>query len=89
MDMERYNLKKLNEGKLKKGTRLQSQTSLQLCKTSEDNGYINTAWDITRENNKILAKDRLRYCESVHHKSWCDEECPKLVDEGSRLNYVI
>jgi hypothetical protein len=33
IDMERYNLKKLNEGKLKNSVRLQSETSLQLWKT--------------------------------------------------------
>jgi hypothetical protein len=31
--MERFNLKKLNDGNVKESTRLQSKTSLQLCKT--------------------------------------------------------
>jgi hypothetical protein len=33
VDMERFNLKKLSEGKLKNSIRLQSQTSLQHWKT--------------------------------------------------------
>jgi hypothetical protein len=33
MDMQRFNLKKLNEGKVKNTISLQSQTSLQLWKT--------------------------------------------------------
>jgi hypothetical protein len=35
MDMERFNLKKLNEEKLKKGIRLQSKTSLWFWKKTQ------------------------------------------------------
>jgi hypothetical protein len=44
MDMERFNLKKLNNN-----IRLQSKTSLQPWKTKEDNRAINRAWDTTRD----------------------------------------
>jgi hypothetical protein len=53
MGMERFNLKKLNEGKLKNNIRLQSQASLQLWKTLRIMGDINRAWDTIREHQNF------------------------------------
>jgi hypothetical protein len=40
-----------------------------------------------RENIKTSAKDNLVYHRLKHNKPWFDDECSKLIDNGSRLNY--
>jgi hypothetical protein len=43
-------------------------------------GDINRAWDIIRENIKILAKESIGHCDLKHYKSWFKEKCSELVD---------
>jgi hypothetical protein len=42
----------------------------------------NSAWETIRENIKISAKESLGYFELKKHKSWFDEGCSKLLDQG-------
>jgi hypothetical protein len=42
---------------------------------------INRAWETTRENIKILAKESLRYYELTTHTPWFDERYSKLLDK--------
>jgi hypothetical protein len=53
----------------------------------EDSGDINRAWGNVRGKVELSAQESLVCCESKHRKPWFDEECSKLVIEGSRLNY--
>jgi hypothetical protein len=40
---------------------------------------INSAWETTRENIKISAKERVYYFEFKKHKPWLKEGCSKLL----------
>jgi len=40
----------------------------------DDNKYISTAWENIKDNDKIVAKGSINYCELKEHKSWCEEE---------------
>jgi hypothetical protein len=42
---------------------------------------INSAWEMTRDNINMLAKENLGYCELKKHKPWFDEGCSKLVHQ--------
>jgi hypothetical protein len=74
MDMDRFNLKKLNEGEVKEQYQVTIKNRFSALENLEDNGDINRAWDAIRENITISAKEAKR------HKPWFDEECLKLVD---------
>jgi hypothetical protein len=52
MDMDRFNLKKLNEGGVKEQYRVANRRFSAL-ENFESNGDINRAWDTIRENIKI------------------------------------
>jgi hypothetical protein len=51
-------------------------------------GDINRAWETIRENIRISAKESIWLCESKSYKPWFDEECLKLVDRRSRLQWL-
>jgi hypothetical protein len=80
MAMDRFNLKKLNEGEIKEQYQVTIKNRFSALENLEDNGDINRAWDAIRENVKIFAKECIGHCEPKHHKAWFDEECLKLVD---------
>jgi hypothetical protein len=53
--MERFNLKKLNEGDVKEQYQLKIRNRFAALENLEDIGDTNRAWDNIRENIKILA----------------------------------
>jgi hypothetical protein len=55
MDMDRFNLKKLNEGEVKEWYQVTIK-KISAVENLEDNGDINRAWDAIRENIKISAR---------------------------------
>jgi hypothetical protein len=59
---------------------LRSQIGLQLWKIFYTEVEINSAWETTRQNIKIAAKERLGYFELKKHKPWFNEKCSKLLD---------
>jgi hypothetical protein len=69
VNMERLNLKKLNEAVDKKQYRVEIFENLN---TEVD---INRAWETVRENIKNSAKESLGYYELKKHKLWFDEGC--------------
>jgi hypothetical protein len=76
--MERFNVKKSNEGYVKE----QYQITIKNKFAAEDSGDINRAWDNIRENIKLSAQQSLGYCGSKHRKPWFYEECSELVDRS-------
>jgi glycine betaine/choline ABC-type transport system substrate-binding protein len=80
IDMETFNLNKLNEGDVKEQYQVAIRNKFAALENLEDNGDINRAWDNIRENIKTSAQESLGYCESKHHKPWFDEECSKSLD---------
>jgi hypothetical protein len=87
-DMERFNLKKLNERKVSEQYQVTVTNKFATLENLEDNGDINRAWYNIRQNIKISTQESLGYCESKHHKPWSDEESSKLVDQRKQaINY--
>jgi hypothetical protein len=79
--MERFNVKKLNEGDVKGQYQVTIRNKFAALENLEDSGDINRAWDNIRENIKISAQESLGYCEPKHRETWFDEGCSKLVDQ--------
>jgi glycine betaine/choline ABC-type transport system substrate-binding protein len=66
IDMERFNVKKLNEGDVKEQYQVMIRNKFAALENLEDSGDINRAWDNIRQNIKILVQESLDYCESTH-----------------------
>jgi hypothetical protein len=77
----------MDEGDVKQQYRVTIRNKFAALENLEDSGDINRAWDIVRENIKILAEESLGYCESKYRKPSFDEECSDWLIKGSRLNY--
>jgi hypothetical protein len=80
-DMERFNLKKLNDVEGKEQFRVEVSNRFAALEEVDIEVYINIAWKMSRENIKILAKESLGYFELKKHKPWSDEGCSKLLDQ--------
>jgi hypothetical protein len=80
MDVERFNLKQLNEEEVKEQYQVTIKNKFAALENLDDNRDINRAWETIRENISISAKESIGLCESQSYKTWFDEECLKLVD---------
>jgi uncharacterized FlaG/YvyC family protein len=69
MGMDRFNLKKLNEGEVKEQHQVTIKNRFSALENLEDNGDINKAWDAIRANIKISAEECIGHCEAKRHKS--------------------
>jgi hypothetical protein len=79
MDVERFNLKQLNDED-KEQYQVTIKNKFAALENLDDNGDMNRAWETIRENIRILAKESIGLCESQSCKPWFDEEYFKLVD---------
>jgi hypothetical protein len=64
MDMERFNLKQLNE-EVREQYQVTMKNKYAALEDLDDNGDINRAWDIIRQIIKISAKESIGLCELV------------------------
>jgi hypothetical protein len=80
-NMERFNLKKLNDVEGKKQFRVEVSDRFAALEDLDTEVEINSAWETIRENIKISAKEILGYFELKKHKLWFDEGCSKLLDQ--------
>jgi hypothetical protein len=80
IDMQRLNVKKLNEGDVKEQYQVTIRNKFAALGNLEDSGDINRALDNIRENFKFSGQEGLGYRELKHRSPWCDEECSELVD---------
>jgi predicted transcriptional regulator len=80
MDVDRFNLMKLNEGEVKEQYQVTIKNRVSDMENLEDNGDINRVWEAMRENIKILPKSVSVIVKQSVIKTWCDEECSNLVD---------
>jgi hypothetical protein len=55
IDMERFNVKKLNVGNVKEQYQVMIRNKFAALENLEDSGDINTAWDNIRQNTNISA----------------------------------
>jgi hypothetical protein len=58
MDMDRYDLKNLNEEEVKEQYQVKIKNRFSALEILEDNGDINMAWNAIREHIKISAEAR-------------------------------
>jgi hypothetical protein len=83
-DVERFNLKKLSELKVRKQYQFKISNryaALENLNISED---INRAWESIREYIKISGKESLSLHEQKQHKPWFDAECSQLLDKRTQ-----
>jgi hypothetical protein len=80
MDVEKFNLKQLNEEEVKEWYQVTIKNKFAALENLDDNEDINRAWETIRENIRILAKESIGLCEWKSYKPWFDEECLELVN---------
>jgi hypothetical protein len=68
MDVERLNLKQLNEEEVKERYQVTIKNRFSAPENLDDNGDINRAWETIRDNIKISAKESIGLCESKPYK---------------------
>jgi hypothetical protein len=78
--MERFNLKKLNDVEGKEQFRVEVSNRFAALENVDTEVEINSAWETTRENIKISAKESLGYFECKKHKPWFDEGCSNIKE---------
>jgi hypothetical protein len=80
-DMERFNLKKLNDVEGKEQFRGEVSNRFAALEYLDTEAEINSAWETIRENINISAKKSPGYFEFKKHKPCFDERCSKLLDQ--------
>jgi hypothetical protein len=73
--MERFNLKKLNEGEAKEHYCVEISNRFAALENFDAEVDINRSWESIRENIKISAKESLGYYKLKKRKRWFDEVC--------------
>jgi glycine betaine/choline ABC-type transport system substrate-binding protein len=79
MDMERLNLKHLNEEEVKEQYQVTIKNKFAALENLDHNGDINRVWETIRGNTRISPKESIGLGESKSYNPWFDEECLKLV----------
>jgi hypothetical protein len=64
MDMERFDLKQLNEKEAKEKYQVTIKNKFAALEILDNDVDIKRAWDIIRENMKISAEESIGLCES-------------------------
>ena len=74
-DVERFNLRKLNEQEVMKMYQIKISNRFAPLEDFIDSEDIDRAWENIKENIKTTAKQCRCMCELTQHKPWFDEEC--------------
>jgi hypothetical protein len=74
-DVERFNLRKLNDLESRKEYQTEIEKSLAALEHFCDSEDINRVWENIKEDVKISAKESLGLYELKQHELWLDEEC--------------
>jgi len=80
LDEERFNLRKLNELKVRKQYQIEITNKFAALENLSDDKDINRAWENIKENIKTSAKESLGLHELKQHKPWFDE-CFGFLDQ--------
>ena len=81
LDGERFNLRKLNEVKVRKQYQIEIKNRFAASEKLIDSEDINRVWENIKENIKTSAKESLGMHELKQHKPWVDEECLRFLDQ--------
>jgi hypothetical protein len=79
-DGERFNLRKLNELKVRKHYQIEITNRFSALENLSDDENINRVWEIIKGNVKTSAKESLGLQELKQHKPWFDEEFLGFLD---------
>jgi hypothetical protein len=90
-DMERFNLKKLDEIRGTEQYRVEISNRFAALENSDDDVDINRSCGTIRENIKFSAKASLGYYELKKNKPWFDEGCSKLLHQRkqAKLQWLL
>jgi hypothetical protein len=77
----------LNDVEVKEKYPVEISNRFAALESLDESFDINNVSESIRENIKTSAKENLGYQKLKHNKPWFDDECSKLIDHGSRLNY--
>jgi hypothetical protein len=80
-NLERFNLKKLNEVEGKEEYRIEVSNRIAAAEDLDAEVEINNVWETIGENVKISAKESLGYFELQKHKPWFGEGCSELLEQ--------
>jgi hypothetical protein len=80
-DVERSNLRKLNELEVKKQYQIEISNRFAALENLCVNEDINRAWENIKENIKTSVKESLDPYKLKQHKAWLDEECLCFLDQ--------
>ena len=80
-DVERFNLRKLNELEVRKQYEIKISNKFAALENLNDSEDIYRAWENIKENIKIAAKETLGLYELKQHTPWFDEECLYFLDQ--------
>jgi hypothetical protein len=87
-DLERFDLKNVNDVEVKEKYQVEISNRFAALESLDESFDINNAWESIRENIKTSAKENLGYHSLKHNKPWLDDECSKLINHVSGLNYI-
>jgi len=79
-DVERFNLRNLNELKVRKQYQIEITNRFAALGNLSDDEDINMFWENIKVNIKTSAKDSLDLHELKQHKPWFDEERLHFLD---------
>jgi hypothetical protein len=80
-NLERFNLKKLNDVEGKEQYLVEVSNRFAVLEDLDTEVEINSAWETIRGNIKISAKESLNYFEMKMHKPWFNEGRSELLDQ--------
>jgi hypothetical protein len=80
-DVERLNLKKLSEMEVRKEFQIEISNRFEALENLNDSEDKNRAWENSRDNIKISAKETLDLYGQKQLKLWFDEECSEVLGQ--------
>jgi hypothetical protein len=80
-DGERFNLRKLNELKVKKKYHIEITNRFAASENLNVDEDVSRAWENIKENIKTSANESLGLHELKQHKPWFDKECVGFLDQ--------
>ena len=89
-DGERFNLRKLNELKVRKQHQNEITNRFAALQNLSDDADINRVWENIKVNVKTSAKESLGLQDLKQHKPWFDEECLGFLDqrEQAKMQWI-
>jgi hypothetical protein len=86
-NMERFNLKKLNDVEGREQFRVEVSNRFAALEDLDTEVEINSALETIREYIKISSKESLDYFKLKKHKAWYDKGCQKLLDQRKQAKF--